>query len=301
MNYKNQETDSGKYVNGIYTTKNGFAGLGLNCPKGTRLYDTSKIQPIFFEPEDTAVGEEFEMITQDVCPDILPYYAVSNYGRILNVKSCKIMKPNYRPNGYEYYCLAAENCKNGQKKYSTNRIVMKTFDPREDADQLQVNHINGNKAENYYNKVMEDSSIQSNLEWSTPSENIIHSRETGLNKGSNLDMEKAKHIRKLRDQGYSYSRIRSDFYPYVSGSAIQMVCKNQSYYDPKYKPLNHKIDPYSNTDNNNLKLSDKDADIIRKLAKDGYKQREIKEKFYPNISICTISDIVRGKTHNRNS
>ena len=49
-----------------------------------------------------------------------------------------------------------------------------------------------------------------------------------------------------------------------------------------------------------LKLSDKDAEFIRKLYKEGYKYNDIKEKFYPEVSICTISDIVRGKTHNRN-
>ena len=299
MNFKRQETDSGNYVNGIYTTKNGFSGSGLNCPKGTRLYDTSKVQPIFFEPEDTPKGEEFRMITQDVCPDILPYYAVSNYGRIMNIKSGKVMKPNYRPNGYEYYCLAAENCKYGQKKYNTNRVVMKTFDPREDADELQVNHINGNKAENYYNKVMEDGSIESNLEWNSASENIIHSRESGLNNGQVLTYEKAKHIRELRQEGYSYSRIISDFYPGVSLKAIQMVCNNQTYYDPNYTKIDYR-ESYRDNKNNNLKLSDKDADLIRQLFKEGYKYQDIKDKFYPEVSICTISDIVRGKTHNRN-
>lgn len=39
MNSKNAEVDSGKFENGIYTTKNGYSGLGLACPKGTRLYD----------------------------------------------------------------------------------------------------------------------------------------------------------------------------------------------------------------------------------------------------------------------
>lgn len=299
MNYKNAETDSGSYINGIYTTKNGHSGSGLNCPKGTRLYNTSVIQPVFFLPEDTEVGEDFEMINQEVCPDILPYYAISNYGRVLNVNSGKIMKPNYRPNGYEYYCLAAENSKYGQKKYNVHRIVMKTFDPREDADQLQVNHANGDKTQNYYKKVMEDGTIQSNLEWSTPKENIKHSRETGLNSGTKLDIEKAKHIRQLRDQGYSFSRILSDFYPYVSLTAIQSVCNNLTYKDPDYKPTNY-MESYSDNINNNLKLSNKDAEIIRKLYKEGFKYSDIKEKFYPDVSICTLSDIVRGKTHNRN-
>lgn len=299
MNYKRPESDSGNYINGIYTTKNGFSGSGLNCPKGTRLYNTSKPCPIFFDPEDKSIGEEFEMITQEVCPDILPYYAISNYGRVLNVNSGKIMKPNYRPNGYEYYCLAAENSKYGQKKYNVHRIVMKTFDPREDADVLEVNHINGNKSENYYNKIMEDGSVQSNLEWNTSLQNIRHSRESGLNGGPSLDMNKAKHIRELRNKGYSYTRINSDFYPYVSISTIQMICKNLTYYDPAYKPIDI-LNVYMDNNYNNFKLSDKDADIIRKLYKEGYKYKDIKDKFYPNVSICTLSDIVRGKTHNRN-
>lgn len=299
MNYKKPENDSGSYVNGIYTSKNGFSGSGLNCPKGTRLYNTNVISPIFFMPEDRGPNEDFEMITQEVCPDIMPYYAISNYGRLMNVNSGKVMKPNYRPNGYEYYCLAAENCKYGQKKYSTSRIVMMTFDPRENASELEVNHLNGDKTQNYYQKQMEDGSIQSNLEWATPSENIEHSRSTGLNQGIVLDYQKAKHIRQLRDQGYSYTKIMNDFYPEASIPAIQMICKNQTYYDPNYKPVKFES-VYKNVDHNNLKLSDGDADIIRKLAKEGYKYIEIREKFYPHVSIATISDVVRGVTHNCN-
>ena len=300
MNFKNQASDSGSYVNGIYTTKNGYSGLGLNCPKGTRLYDLKIRKGVFFEPKDTPNDEEFRKITQEVCPDIMPYYAISNYGRLMNINSGKVMKPNYRPNGYEYYCLAAENSKANQKKYNTNRIVMKTFEPREDADQLQVNHKNGDKTQNYVNKVMEDGSIQSNLEWSTPSENIQHSRDTYLNIGPILDMQKATHIRELKEKGYSYNRIKQEFYPEASVSTIQMICKNQLHFDPNYYPKNDYTKlAYSNTDNNNLKVSDKDAEFIRKLANDGYRYNEIKEKFYPNISICTISDIVRYKTHNR--
>ena len=300
MNHKNAATDSGSYVNGVYTSKNGFSGTGLNCPKGTRLYRTDVIKPIFFVPPDTPPGEEFRRITQEVCPDILPYYAISNYGRLMNINSGKVMKPNYRPNGYEYYCLAAENSKTNQKKYNTNRIVMKTFEPREDADKLQVNHINGDKTQNYYKKVMPDGSIESNLEWSTPKENIIHSRETGLNKGSSLNMGKAKHIRQLKNQGYSYNRIRQEFYPEVSGTAIQMICKNQTYYDPDYRPKeNYTSISYTDNTYNNFKFSDRDARIIRNLSQSGFTHKQIKERFYPDISLSTISDIVTYKTHNR--
>ena len=49
-----QETDGGKYnENGEYVTKNGNSNFGgLVCPKGTRLYDTSMKQAIFFLPDD---------------------------------------------------------------------------------------------------------------------------------------------------------------------------------------------------------------------------------------------------------
>ena len=297
MNSKKPELDSGQYVNGVYTTKNGFTGSGLNCPKGTRLYDTSVVSPIFFMPEDREPGEDYEMINEEIAPDILPYYAISNYGKVLNIKSGKVMKENFRPNGYSYYCLAAENSKFGQKKYSTSRMVMGTFDPRENMDELEVNHINGDKSQNYYNKLMEDGTYESNLEWNTPSENIVHSRETGLNNGPVLSYRDAHNIRELRGQGYSYQKIQEGFYPQVSVAAIQLICTNKSFYDPFYKP----VDPKTMYDSpfNNMKITDKDAIRIRALYNEGYRYEEIREKFYPEISKGTISDIVRGKTHNR--
>ena len=289
------KAEAGSYVNGVYTSKNGFTGSGLNCPKGTRLYDTNVTTPFFFMPEDRGETEDFEILTDDVCPGIMPYYAISNYGRLMNVMSGKIMKPNYRPNGYEYYCLAAEGTKTGQKKYSTSRMVMKTFDPRENADELEVNHINGNKAENYINKTMPDGTVQSNIEWNTHSENASHRNETGLTVPLNLPAYKVSGIRNLRDKGYSYSSIH-DEYPEVSVASIQLICKNALYTDPNYVPSNP--NPYADNTYNKLKLTDKDAEMIRKLYSEGYTQKQISEKFFPNVSASSISDITRGKTHN---
>ena len=299
MRTKDASKDSGKYVNGIYTTKNGFSGSGLNCPKGTRLYNTDVICPIFFEPEDTAEGEEFRMITPEVAPDILPYYAISNYGRVENINSGKIMKPNYRPNGYEYLCLAANNCKNGQKKYSTSRLVLKTFDPRDDMDSLHVNHVYGDKTKNYINKVMEDGSLDSGIEWTTPKENMMHRNLSGLTAGNYmLTIEDAKKIRELHDQGYSYQQINNNYYPNLSWATIQNVCTNRIYRDPGYKPKTY-YDSYKVNPANHHRLTDSDANKIRDLSSHGYNCKEIKEKFYPNFSTSTISDIVRGVSHNR--
>ena len=300
MNKKDPNTDSGKYVNGIYSSKNGYTNSGLNCPKGTRLYDTSAKQVVFFEPEDTEKGEEFRKITQDVAPDILPYYAVSNYGRVLNTRSGKIMKPNYRPNGYEYFCLAAENCKNGQKKYSTHRIVLKTFDPVDNMDELQVNHIYGDKTKNYINKIMEDGTYDTAIEWCTPKENCIHRENNNLSVHNKLNMDEANNIRKLHDEGYSYNQIVYIYNNGISSSTVEHICKNKIYKDESYTPKPYN-DCYKNNPANLHRLTDDDANSIRDLYKHGYTYYEIKDKFYPEFSICAISDIIRNKTHNRDN
>ena len=298
MNKKDPNTDSGKYVNGVYSTKNGYTNSGLNCPKGTRLYDTSIKQVVFFDPKDSPDDEEFVRITKDVAPDILPYYAISNHGRVLNTRSGKIMKPNYRPNGYEYLCLAAENCKNGQKKYSTHRMVLKTFDPVDNMDELEVNHIYGDKSKNYINKKMEDGTYDTAIEWCTPKENIEHAERNGYRGKGKLSLEDANNIRKLHDEGYSYNQIKEKFYNYISSSSIQNVCLNKVYRDESYTPKPYN-DCYKNNPANLHRLTDDDANSIRDLYKHGYTYYEIKDKFYPEFSICTISDIIRNKTHNR--
>lgn len=298
MNHKNKETDSGSYVNGVYTTKNGYSGSGLNCPRGTRLYDSSKIKkPIFFFPKDTPPGELFRPITREVAPDILDYYAVSNYGRVMNINSGKVMKENFRPNGYGYFCLAADNCKNGQKKYTTHRLVMKTFKPCDDMDELEVNHIDGDKSHNYVDKVMPDGTIESNLEWSTHQENIDH-RQTLDNWGCyKVTDEMAKGIRKLHDDGYSYEMISKNFYPQLTSTGVQNICNNKAHHDPNYvKP---KEDTYNTSKSDYFKVTDIDAEKIRKLSKAGINAAAIQRDFYPNASRSAIYDVLHGKTHNR--
>ena len=320
MNTKIASQDSGSYVNGVYTTKNGFSGSGLGCPKGTRVWQTKEnaIQPFYNVPKDFTLGEteHFVPITKDVAPDIMPYYAISNYGRVLNIKSGKILKPNYRPNGYEYLCLSADNCKNGQKKYSTHRMVLKTFDPCDNMDELEVNHINLIKSDNYINKTMEDGSIQSNLEWTTPSENNFHLYNTidpkiPMNeKFSQFSDDEVDKIRKLRnEQALTFKEIKDRYFPNKSERAIQSICNNHTYYNSNYKPLSvneikeKRTDLYGGLYTNDYCpvrgpiLSDRDAEVIRAMKEKGFTQKEICDIYH--ISRSTVTDIVTGKTHNK--
>lgn len=289
MNYKDPNKDSGNYVDGMYTTKNGFSNSGLNCPKGTRLYDTKAIQPIIFVPEDTKEDEEFKMLERNVAPDVMPYYAISNYGRLVNIYNGKVMKENYRPNGYGYYCLASENSKTGQKKYTSHRIVLKTFNDIDGSDALQVNHIDGDKTNNSL----------SNLEWMTSQENAIHRTSISDMSKYRFNWDEIDDIRKMHDEGYSYVEINKK-YNKVSSTAIQNICCNRVYVDPNYSPKdNYYLDSYKSNPAGVHKLTDNEANLIRKLHEEGYTNKKIKEKFFPKFSESTISDIIRGVTHNR--
>lgn len=87
-------------------------------------------------------------------------YIISNYGRVKNQKTNRILNAN-EINKYLYVRLIE-----GEKdqKVSVHRLMMNSFYPNKNSNNLQVNHIDGNK----HNNKLE------NLEWCTPSENVRH-------------------------------------------------------------------------------------------------------------------------------
>lgn len=104
------------------------------------------------------------------------YYLVNNFGEVKNVHG-QILRQQQINSGYWTVRLFKEkefrsNDENRYKQITVHRLVMKTFDPVENQDELTVNHKNGIKNENYI----------SNLEWMSQRENNAHSFETGLNK-----------------------------------------------------------------------------------------------------------------------
>ena len=303
MNYKNAETDSGRYVNGMYTTKNGFSGSGLNCPKGGRVYNTPEgyTRPVSFMPDASGIlpGEIFVPLTGQAAKDIVEgYYLISNYGRICNAYIGTLMKMCFRPNGYGYYCLAAENCKNRQKKYTTHRLVMMTFAPCANADKLEVDHLNGDKSDNTYMVKLPDGSIHSNLQWKTHQENVISAFNIGLHYGARrLSNYEVTDIRKMYNEGYSTSAINKK-YKDIGYATIQKVCNNLSYVDPSYNPNRRMNTPFDTNMAGTIKITNDDARKIRMLHfQGGFNYKQIQEQFYPHVSAGTISDICRGVTH----
>ena len=87
-------------------------------------------------------------------------YEISNYGRVISYKNKKPreMTISKYSNGYCFVSLS----KNGiVKTYSIHRLVMTTFNPVENMEHLEVNHLDCDKTNNRID----------NLEWVTPKEN----------------------------------------------------------------------------------------------------------------------------------
>lgn len=93
-------------------------------------------------------------------------YSVSNLGRVRNDKKMSILDGYINNNGYSMVHLRYRI----NKMCSVHRLVMRAFKPCDEMDDLQVNHIDGNKQNN---NVL-------NLEWCDSLYNIRHSFRTGL-------------------------------------------------------------------------------------------------------------------------
>jgi hypothetical protein len=86
-------------------------------------------------------------------------YAVTSCGKVWSYISKKFLKPYYSHNGY----LKVTLMKDGVRKQPfVARLVLETYNPVENMDELQCNHIDECKEHNYLQ----------NLNWMTASENI---------------------------------------------------------------------------------------------------------------------------------
>lgn len=100
------------------------------------------------------------------------YYSVSNYGRVRNDSTGRELTGTIANNGYKMVHFHSHI----DKVCSVHRLVMKAFKPCSDMDELQINHIDGNKLNN---------NIE-NLEWSSALENMRHSYINHLQKNEML-------------------------------------------------------------------------------------------------------------------
>lgn len=124
------------------------------------IYEVEKVQPqnidkSQFSSRPINICEDLpnEIWIQTYCSKI---YEVSNFGRVRN-KINKILLNGYiNKNGYIIYCL--EN-----KNYFAHRLVLQSFQPIDNFEEMTVDHINGIKTDNTLN----------NLKWLSSDDNVV--------------------------------------------------------------------------------------------------------------------------------
>ena len=110
-------------------------------------YDTSKINPIIYIPE-ALPGEMWLPITEIAIPGILPYYAITTYGRIWHRFKNSFMVSAWDKFGYRIAILRTVN---GAKTFRIHRIMMLVFHYFPGCEEYVVDHIDGCKSRNYLN------------------------------------------------------------------------------------------------------------------------------------------------------
>lgn len=139
----------------------------------------------------------------DFIPEIKDYYTVTSDGEFYSDNSGK-MKTRNRA-GTEYQIINFSTIDGKKKTFRAHRLVLMAFNPIDNMDDLQVNHIDGNKKNNKLE----------NLEWCSASENQIHAYKTGLNKArkgeksnwSKLTQKDIDLVFQLKEQGLTNKQI----------------------------------------------------------------------------------------------
>lgn len=154
-------------------------------------------------------------------------YFITEDGRVFNSKSKKFLSSTVRNRRYHKIGLFLNY---GIKTdFLIHRLVAECYIPNPD-NLPQVNHIDGNKANNHY----------SNLEWCTSGENIKHSHLLGLTRPkrgekcnfAKLTKEDIIEIKKLYENGDLYQREIAEKFN-VQQSAISRIINNK-----RWKHLN---------------------------------------------------------------
>ena len=91
----------------------------------------------------------------DFIPEIKDYYTITSDGLIYSDNS-GLMKTRNRA-GTNYQIINLSKLDGSKRTFRVHRLVMMAFNPVENMDELEVNHIDGNKKNNKLE----------NLEWCT--------------------------------------------------------------------------------------------------------------------------------------
>ena len=160
-----------------------------------------------------------DMVANEVWVDIDKEYSVSNFGRVKHkfTDHYRLISGSIHSDGYVFVTLHGE-------QIALHRLIAKTFHRDSYHNNLVVNHIDGNKQNNFAD----------NLEWVTQQENIQHSHNNGFQpKGistytGKFTAEQREEIKRLWDSGEKSKREIARMY------GVSHTCINDIISD-KYK------------------------------------------------------------------
>lgn len=100
-----------------------------------------------------------------------PRYQINEYGDIWDTKRLKYMKPSKTQHTNPYLFIGLTNIENGKQKiYYVHHLVMKYFGSPKPGDNYEIDHLDGDKSNNYIY----------NLDWVTHKENKLRAKAMGL-------------------------------------------------------------------------------------------------------------------------
>lgn len=161
-------------------------------------------------------------------PEVKDYYTIDEEGKVYSEYSKRYLTPCANKNNTQnnYFRVNLQRQDGTTNRYAIHRMLMLAFRPVKDMENLQVNHIDGNKQNNDF----------SNLEWVTAKENINHAWDTGLShtrRGeksnfSKLTQEDIRRIHKLSSLGYTNRKI-ADIIGKCTSSNISYVLSGKTW------------------------------------------------------------------------
>ena len=122
-------------------------------------------QAVIFDYDELWLPMNYE-----IHPNIRRIYYVSNHGRVFSISHNRFLTQEKSNTGYYRVNLIKIDDVNHPQHYAVHRLVLETFNPIENMENLFVNHIDANKTNN----------ILTNLEWTTASENSQHAIRNSL-------------------------------------------------------------------------------------------------------------------------
>lgn len=155
--------------------------------------------------------------------DVKDYYTINENGEIYSDNSGLMKTRNKGKTNYQIINFQMNDKR--KQTFMVHRLVLMAFDPLDNQEELEVNHIDGNKENNKLD----------NLEWCTSSENQIHAFHTGLQKprrGEESNFSKLKEcdikkIFELRKEGKTQKEISELFN--CTRSNISYILNNKTW------------------------------------------------------------------------